>query len=134
MFSGCGLLTLIVAPVLSELYPMHYIMQILHIQVDDIISLQITSLLELMAIHFTHQLFHWINFQYQFHITYTSMTILTCVGHILICIMIDEMCFSDTSSNDLSADLCSGCEWYYVINITTTLATTTMKGQTTMFL
>ena len=62
------------------------------------------------------------------------MTILTCVGHILICIMIDEMCFSDTRSKDLSADLCSGCEWYYVINITTTLATMTMKGQTTVFL
>ena len=62
------------------------------------------------------------------------MTILTCVGHILICIMINEMCFTDTSSKDLSADLGSGCDWYYVIKITTTLATTTMKPQNTVFL
>ena len=48
--------------------------------------------------------------------------------------MINEMCFTDTSSKDLSADLGSGCDWYYVIKITTTLATTTMKPQNTVFL
>ena len=42
--------------------------------------------------------------------------------------------FTDTSSKDLSADLGSGCDWYNVNKITTMLATTTMKGQTTVCL
>ena len=48
--------------------------------------------------------------------------------------MIDEMCFSDTSSKDLSVDLGSGFDWCYVIKNTTTLATTTMKCQNTVCL
>ena len=62
------------------------------------------------------------------------MTILTGVGHILICIMINEMCFTDASSKELSADLGPGCVWCYGIKITTTLATMNMKPQNTLFL
>ena len=47
---------------------------------------------------------------------------------------INEMCFTDAGSKDLLADLGPGCDWYYVIKITTTLTTTNMKPQNTVFL
>ena len=87
------LLTLIVKPIPSELYTMYYTMQHLSIQVDNLLSLQITCLLTLMAIRYKHQLLYWTNLQSQCHITNTSITILTCTGEMLKCIMIDKRCF-----------------------------------------
>ena len=60
---------------------------------NNLLSLQITCLLTLMAIRYKHQLLYWTNLQSQCHITNTSITILTCTGEMLKCIMIDKRCF-----------------------------------------